>query len=75
MPAITLAQARAQLTSWLNASTAVAKGQSYSIDGVQFSRVNAEHIQKNIDYWSAKVNRLESGRSGAPRVFNVVPRD
>jgi hypothetical protein len=74
MAAITLAEARSQLSAWLTASKKVAAGQSYQIGNRQLTRVNAEHIDKMINYWQGMVNKLESGTSG-PRAFRVVPRD
>jgi hypothetical protein len=74
MAAITLGEARSQLSVWLKASKAVADGQSYQIGNRQLTRVKAEHIDKMVLYWQGMVNKLESGSSG-PRAFRVVPRD
>ena len=56
--AITLAQAQAQLSAWLDASLAVSKGQTVQMDGQMLSRVNAEHIDKMIAFWDQKVQEL-----------------
>lgn len=58
MAGITLAQAQAQLDSWIAADTAVATGQSYSIGGRTLSRANAKEIRENIEYWDVKVKHL-----------------
>lgn len=61
MAGITLAQATAQLTAWLNASTAVASGQAYSIAGRSLTRADAKEIRENITFWEAKVQKLTRG--------------
>ncbi len=59
---ITLAQAQAKLTLWLEADDAVANSQEYSIAGRKLTRADARMIRENIDYWEKKVLRL--GRGG-----------
>ena len=71
MAGITLAQAEAQLESWLAASTAVANNQSYSIAGRSLTRANANEIRQQIDYWQGWVTRLQP-RSGRGRTFYGV---
>lgn len=70
MAGITLAQAEAQLTAWLAASTAVAGGQAYSIAGRSLTRANAAEIRASIEFWDAKVQTLS--RSGR-QVKGVTP--
>jgi hypothetical protein len=72
MAGITLAQAEAQLASWLAASTAVAAKQSYTIGNRQLSFADSAEILKNVEYWDAKVKALESGRSGI-RIRGITP--
>ena len=55
MAGITAAQATAALTRWIDADTAVANGQEYSIGGRSLTRANAKEIRENIDYWDNKV--------------------
>jgi hypothetical protein len=62
MAGITLAQASAQLTVWLAASTAVASGQSYTMGDRSLTLANAVEIRKMVDYWEGKVQTLS--RSG-----------
>ena len=60
-----LATAQAKLLAWQNADTAIQKGQSYAIDGMQLSRVNADLITDKINYWQKVVNEhidVDSGR-------------
>lgn len=61
MAGLTLAQAQAQLDVWLAASTAVASGQAYSVGGLSLSRVNAKEIRDSINFWEAKVKKLDRG--------------
>lgn len=67
---ITLAQAEAKLTEYLNAESAVLAGQSYSIAGRQVTRANLKEIREGLSYWEAKVKRLNRGglsiRFGVP---------
>lgn len=58
MAGITLEQAEAQLAVWLDASTAVAANQSYTINGRSLTRADAEQIRKQIDFWDSKINLL-----------------
>lgn len=75
MAGITLAQAEAQLTAWIAASSAVATGQEYEIDtGTgrrKLKRADAAEIRNQIDYWDNWVKRLTPG--GFRRIRYVVP--
>jgi hypothetical protein len=73
MAGFTSEQAQLQLDAWLAASLAVSQGQSYSIAGRSLTRVNAEHIQGMIDYWSRKLNEIKAKTSGRRRTRYVVP--
>ena len=64
-----LSTAQAHLDAWLAASLAVAKGQSYSIGERSLTRVDAETIQKQIDYWQRKVNALTAQGSAESGTF------
>lgn len=61
MPRITLAQAEAQLASYLEAETAVLSGQAYSIGGRSLTRANLAQIREGISYWDSKVKSLTRG--------------
>lgn len=61
MAGITLAQAEAKLTLWMDAEDAVANSQSYSISGRSLTRANLKEIRETIDYWEKKVQRLSRG--------------
>jgi len=61
---MTLNDAQNQLNKWLAADTAAAKGQSYSIDGLSLSRVDADQITQKISYWQKQVNSLTQQTNG-----------
>lgn len=66
--AITLAQAETQLVLWIAADAALAAGQSYRIGERQLTRVDAEQVRANINYWENRVMALSDGRSRGLRV-------
>lgn len=65
MAGITLAQAEAKLTTWMAALDKIAAGQSYSIStggsSRTLTRANLDEVQRQIDYWDAKVKSLTRG--------------
>lgn len=69
MAGITLAQAEAQLTTWLAASTAVAANQSYRIGDRQLTRADSDQILRQVEYWQRQVQLLTAAASnGGARV-------
>lgn len=58
---ITEAQAQSQLDVWLAASLAVARSQSYEIEGRKLTRADAGEIRRQIDYWEARVAQARRG--------------
>lgn len=67
-----------RLTMWYDAEAAVATGQSYKIGKRELTRAHISEIRKQIDYWEAKLNDLESGltqNGRVRRVVRMVPRD
>lgn len=56
---ISVAKATEILDKWVQASLAVADGQEYQIGDRRLKRVDAQHINKQIDYWERKVAELE----------------
>ncbi len=72
MAGITLADAQAQLAAWLAASTAVATGQSYTIEGRSLTRADLDAINRSIDKWDQRVQALSLRSSGRGR--SRVPR-
>jgi hypothetical protein len=74
MAGITLAQVQAKLTEWMAADTAVASGQSYTINNRALTRANAREIRENIDYWEAKTQKLSAGGgTGGIQIKGVTP--
>lgn len=71
MAGITLAIAEARLTEYLTAETKVLAGQKVVIDGTEMTRANLDAIQKGIEIWNGRVQRLT--RSGIA-VKQVIPR-
>jgi len=61
MAGITLAQAEAQLASYLAAETAVLGGQAYTLNGRQLTRANLQFIQQGIETWNRRVQKLDRG--------------
>lgn len=70
MAGIDLATAQQKLNEWLDADTAVAKGQAYTVGGRSVTRANAREIRENIDYWNAKVAQLSRG---GIRIRGAIP--
>ncbi len=71
----TLEEAQEHLAAWLAADKAAATGQSYKIDDRQLTRADVPEIRRQINFWSAEVQRLLSGRRPGARVFRAVPVD
>lgn len=72
MAGITLAQAEEKLALWLAADDAVARGQSFTINGRILNRTNARTIQERIDYWNGMVGRLSSGNKGVRVRYGIT---
>ena len=58
--ALTLQQAQTSLDAWIAADLAVAKGQSYSMNGRSLTLANTREIREQIQYWERRVATLES---------------
>lgn len=61
MAGITLAQAEAQLATYLAAETAVLAKQSYEIAGRKLEFADLEAIQSGISLWNSRVKALSAG--------------
>ena len=57
--ALTLTQAQTALDAWIAADLAVAKGQSYSMNGRSLTLVNSKEIREQIQYWERRVSAFE----------------
>ena len=68
---ITLDQAQANLTAWVECSRTVAGNQAYAmqVDGSErtFTRANAQYIDKMIDYWQAKIRAIVAAEANGGR--------
>ena len=70
---ITLEDALKFLQLWIEASQAVAAGQSYTIGTRSLTRASLRQIMDMIAYWRKEVTALEA--AGRSRVYRGVPRD
>ncbi len=57
--ALTLTQAQTSLDAWIAADLAVAKGQSYSMNGRTLTLANVKEIREQIQYWERRVSAFE----------------
>lgn len=64
MAGITLAQAEAKLTTWLDAEDKVAAGQEYSIGARRLKRADLADVREQVKFWDGKVKELSRGTSG-----------
>jgi len=53
---LTLTQAQTALDAWVAADIAVAKGQSYSMNGRSLTLANSKEIREQIQYWERRVS-------------------
>jgi hypothetical protein len=73
MAGITLAQAQAQLETWLAASTAVAAGKTFRTENETLTREDSAQILKMVEFWNGMVKSL-SGSTRRP-VINLGVRE
>ncbi len=64
MSNVTIAQALAQITAWEAASLALAKGQSYSIEGRTLTRNDGQTVRDMLSYWQRVHNSLTAEAAG-----------
>ena len=57
--ALTSTQAQTALDAWIAADLAVAKGQSYSMNGRTLTLSTAKEIREQIQYWERRVSAFE----------------
>ena len=57
---ITTTTAQTALDAWVAADLAVAKGQSYSMNGRSLTMSNAKEIREHIQYWERRLATLQS---------------
>jgi ABC-type transport system involved in cytochrome bd biosynthesis fused ATPase/permease subunit len=56
---MTLTQAQTALDAWIAADLAVAKGQSYTMNGRSLTLANSKEIREQIQYWERRVSAFE----------------
>lgn len=54
-----LIQAQTALDAWIAADLAVAKGQSYTMNGRSLTLANSKEIREQIQYWERRVSAFE----------------
>jgi len=74
LPGITLEQAEANLTKWLEAEARVAEGQSFSDSGKSYTSVDADTITKKILFWQNKVDSLSKAGTSTPTFQTIRTR-
>ena len=72
MAGIDLTTATSKLTEYLAAETKVLAGQDVTIDGTRFTRADLAAVQKGIEIWNGRIQRLS--RIGGMLVREVIPR-
>jgi LDH2 family malate/lactate/ureidoglycolate dehydrogenase len=72
MAGIDLTTATSKLTEYLAAETKVLAGQDVTIDGTRFTRADLAAVQKGIEIWNSRIQRLS--RVGGMLVREVIPR-
>lgn len=58
--ALTVMQAQTALDAWIAADLAVARGQSYSMNGRSLTLANTREIREQIQYWERRVATMQS---------------
>lgn len=74
MAGITLAQAEAKLTLYLDALDKIVLKQKVEIDGQALTRANLADVEKAIEIWDARVKQLSASASGRGRMRTITPR-
>lgn len=74
MAGITLAQAEAKLTLYLDALDKIVLKQKVEIDGQALTRANLADVEKAIEIWDARVKQLSASAAGRGRMRTITPR-
>lgn len=62
-----LEQLRAHVAQWEAADLAISKGKSYTLDGISYTRQDAEQVRAMLDYWTRRLAAAMRGRGGSIR--------
>lgn len=68
-----LVHAQEMYNLYVEAETAVLKGQAYAIGNRQLTRADLEKIQEGRKYWGNQLQLIGAGGTNRPRVTRVVP--
>ena len=71
MAGITLAQAEAKLSEYLNAETAVLAGKQFRLGEKMVTYEDLSLIQRGIQIWDGRIKRLSGG--GGIRIWGGTP--
>lgn len=58
---------REHLERWQAADLAVSKGKSYTIDGLTYTRQDAQAVRDQLDYWAQRLAAVLRGGCGVRR--------
>lgn len=75
MGGITLEIAREHLNTWLEAESALATSQSYTMGTMSLTRADLGNVREQIKYWSDWVTKLERSGTGRNRIYRGIPMD
>jgi len=62
-----------KLNMWLEAEDALATSKSYSFEGRTLTRADRKDIESRIAFWTNELDKIESGRTSANRIYQVIP--
>ena len=62
-----LEEIRAHVAQWEAADAAISKGKAYTIDGMSYTRQEAEQVRAMLDYWTRRLAAAMRGRGGSIR--------
>ena len=68
---VSLAEAQEQLRLWMEARSALAGGQSYSLGGRTLTRQDSDTVEANIQRWHNTVLALEAAQKGQGRALGA----
>lgn len=72
MAGITLEQAEARLTQYMDAEAKVLASQSYEMAGRRLTRANLQEIRDGIVHWNGMVQQLSQRVTGRGRARTVI---
>lgn len=63
---------RAHVDKWQAADLAVSKGKSYTIDGLTYTRQDAQAVREQLEYWTRRLAAVLRGGGGVRRQAAIV---